>query len=144
MALEGTRCKGGCGVGLFAPRRIFLNADLGALGGVRDGASVEVSAAARHLAWRALLVFGTPLAVVLAATLLVETVETIAWPSWLIVAALLGTLAMMLAVRYAWRRPERAPVCGARRGSRAHSHRLNTDAPLAPLAKAAAARVKTR
>ena len=110
MALEGTRCKGGCGVALFAPRRIFLNADLGALGGVRDGAPVEVSAAARHLAWRALLVFGTPLAVVLAATLLVETVETIAWPSWLIVAALFGTLALMLAVRYAWRRPERAPV----------------------------------
>ena len=54
--------------------------------------------------------FGTPLAVVLAAALLVETVETIAWPSWLIVVALLGTVALMLGVQYAWRRPERALV----------------------------------
>ena len=106
VALEGPRCKGGCGIALFAPRRIFLNTDLGA----SNGMPVEVSATARHLAWRALLVFGTPLAVVLAAVLLVETVETIAWPSWLIVVALLGTVALMLGVQYAWRRPERALV----------------------------------
>ena len=106
MALEAARCSGcngGCGLALLAPPRIFLNADLDA----SNGMSVEVVAAARRLAWRALAVFGTPLAVALAASVVVET---IAWPSWLIVVAPLGAIATMVGVRRAWQHPERALV----------------------------------
>ena len=106
VALEANRCNGcsgGCGLAQFAPPRLFLHADVGA----SNGTSVEVVAAAHRLAWRALLVFGTPLAVALAASLVVETM---AWPSWLIVVALLGTIVALAGARRAWRHAEHAPV----------------------------------
>ena len=96
-------CTGNCGMGLFAPPRIFLNADLG----VPRGAPVEVWATAHRFAWRALSVFGTPLAVALAAA---TAVETLAWPDWLIVAAPIGAAAAMVGVRAALQRAERPPA----------------------------------
>lgn len=106
VRLQASRCRGcdgRCGLALFAPPRILLDADAG----IADGVAVEVVAAARRCAWRALGVFGIPLAVALAAA---AAVDALAWPDWPIALAPLAAIAAMLGARRAWPAPARQPV----------------------------------
>ena len=106
VLLEASRCPGcdgRCGLAVFAPPRIFLNAEAG----IADGTAVELVAATRRLAWRALGVFGSPLAAALAAAV---AVETIAWPNWSIALAPLSAIVAMAGTRWVWPAPDHPPA----------------------------------
>ena len=92
-------CDGRCGLALFAPPRISLDAEAG----IANGVAVELVAASRRFAWSALGVFGLPLAVTLAAAV---AVEALAWPDWSIALAPLGAIVAMVGARWVWPAPD--------------------------------------
>ena len=96
-------CDGRCGLALFAPPRISLAAEAG----IANGVAVELVAASRRFAWRALGVFGLPLSAALAAAI---AVEALAWPDWSVALAPLSAIVAMAGARWAWPAPDHPPV----------------------------------
>lgn len=82
-------CMGRCGIRIGATR-LRLELD-----GLSDGTSVEFVAAPRALACRALVVFGSPLALAALAALVGAS-------QWLLSAAFLGGILLAFGARFAW------------------------------------------